>query len=214
MLRLLVVLLALGFAADAHAATVTYEAAPPQDPRDHGPGGVSWVHVKAAPGEINVIDLSRDGSFPVVRDAGAPLVAGAGCQARVDGSVQCPGGTFMVDAGDGDDRVVVRADASVDGGPGSDVLESTIFAGLSGGDGDDVLSGDGSLDGGPGADRLTGGPLPDELEGGAGADAIDGGGGIDTLTFNRSPEGVAVDLAAPVQPDGDVVTWDPRGPTS
>jgi RTX calcium-binding nonapeptide repeat (4 copies) len=208
MVRLLVLLFALGFAADAHAATVTYEPAPPQDPRDHGPGGTSWVRVKAAPGERNVMTLSREDSAPVVRDSGAPLVAGRGCQARADGSVRCPAGELYVDAGDGGDHVVAHGGGIVLGGPGDDVLEADgrEIAGLYGGDGDDVLRGQGTLFGGGGDDRLTGSAGGDELGGGPGADTIDAGAGADTLTFTDSRTGVVVDLAAPVQADGDVVS--------
>jgi len=197
-------------ATNARAATVTYEPAPPADPNDHSGGPFSYVHIKAGPGEANVLDIARAGQAIVIRDAGAPLVYGPGCQEQADGSVRCPAGEVDARMGDGDDRVLAHTGAFVDGGSGNDTLEADLVrfdsSALYGGDGDDVLRGDGDLDGGAGRDRLTGGPGDDILEGGAGADTIDGGAGSDELTFRSSTTGVVVDLADPGPDGGDAVT--------
>lgn len=99
----------------------------------------------------------------------------------------------FVDAGPGDDVVVVRAiGGRVRGGPGDDLLVGGPWRDrLEGGDGADRLLGRGggdTLRGGPGpdvlygdgdADALFGGPGDDALHGGPGADTLDGGAGRD-----------------------------------
>jgi hypothetical protein len=87
----------------------------------------------------------------------------------------------MVDAGDGDDRVVVRADASVDGRNQ-----------LDGGAGNDVVAGRG------GGDKVFGNEGVDRVDGGAGDDnpigeQVDGGSGDDWLAFDGlNPRGTSV----------------------
>jgi hypothetical protein len=159
------------------------------------PGGVLQVSTSA--GEENVIVIERDAAAPVlVKETGAPLAVGAGCQDRPDlGAVLCLGVSALdVDTGDRDDRVtLVDAEgfpdelaAKVAGGDGADVLaagEST--AELLGGQGDDTLTGglgDDDLAGGAGADTIAGGAGTDAIEGGEGDDTLDGGAGFDTLS--------------------------------
>jgi hypothetical protein len=163
------ILLALTPAA-ANAATVsaTYEHVP-------GYRGSSStranITVAAAPGERNAIRIARPGSgLPVITDAGAPLTAGAGCLATVSG-ITCPPppgmdssleSVVLVDAGDGDDTVSVDGtgylSATIDGGPGDDVLTvvAPATASMRGGPGADKLIGGSVLDGGPGPDQLDG----------------------------------------------------------
>jgi Ca2+-binding RTX toxin-like protein len=69
---------------------------------------------------------------------------------------------------------------------------------LWGGDGNDLL------DGGQGNDRLNSGPGNDTLDGGEGNDRIDGGEGIDTLTYQKHPSGVAVNLSTSTAIDGHI----------
>ena len=93
----------------------------------------------------------------------------------------------LVDAGDGDDRVVIfgEGDSLVFGGGGND----TLFGGegrdiLSGDDGNDILQGfegDDQLFGGGGNDILRGLEGDDELFGGGGDDELDGGEDDDRL---------------------------------
>ncbi|MEX2448712.1 MAG: hypothetical protein WD404_08215 [Solirubrobacterales bacterium] len=89
-------------------------------------------------------------------------------------------GGFEVNAGAGDDRVVVSRNVAIPvtirGGPGDDVLV--------GGSGDDKLiggAGDDRLYGRRGADALYGGPGNDLLFGGPGSDLLRGGPGSDLL---------------------------------
>ncbi len=110
---------------------------------------------------------------------------------------------IVVDAGDGNDTVIIAAkikkpaelhgsngDDNLTGGSGND----SIFGGdgvdsliggkgndsIVGGNGDGVLAGD-VIDGGDGNDSLTGGPQNDQIFGGAGDDSIVGGDGDDEL---------------------------------
>ena len=164
------------------------------------------LRVVAAPGEANRLDVAMraDGAFEV-RDGGAPPVAGTGCAPAGD-AVACPiqpaaVARMTADLGDGDDTADVRVDrylTTVAGGPGADTLVATTGT-LDGGEGDDVLTirRDGSLRGGPGADRLTGGPGPDRVDGGPGTDELDGGAGADILSYAGRTEPLTIDVAAP-----------------
>lgn len=94
---------------------------------------------------------------------------------------------FEINAGGGDDRVVVAKEVSVPvtmrGGPGSDQLL--------GGAGPDKLVGGAGLDrlvGGRDADLLYGGPGRDVLIGGPGADVLRGGPGEDRLSGGRGSD--------------------------
>ncbi len=157
----------------------------------------------AAAGEANraVLALSPDGRVLTITDAGAALVAGAGCEAVAPATVRCAapagatvsqGGTGELVAatlGDGDDVLDVGDEGPwsvrVDAGPGSDRV--AIGAGsATGGDGDDVLRYSGGyavLAGGPGADVLQGGDGGESalFDGGPGADVLQGGPGRETM---------------------------------
>jgi Ca2+-binding RTX toxin-like protein len=136
----------------------------------------------------------------------------------------CQGGpgSMHIQAGPGDDSVLVADGATVYGDAGADRIEGGQRPDLYffGGPGDDTLTGStggGSMFGGPGADTLTGGAGrefmieggegDDHIDAGAGDDrvlgspgndTIDGGGGDDELDYSSlaSPSGVAMDLAA------------------
>lgn len=96
---------------------------------------------------------------------------------------------FEVNAGAGDDRVVVARNVSVPatmrGGSGDDMLIGGAGPDkLLGGAGDDRLVGRRGADalfGGPGNDVLLGGPGSDLLRGGPGRDALIGGRGQDDV---------------------------------
>ncbi len=111
---------------------------------------------------------------------------------------------FVVQLGGGDDsfRLLdsLSTNATVDGGPGDDVLR--------GGDGDgNRASGPLSaplptgaiLHGGPGNDQLFGGKSEDRFDegdpGANGSDLLDGGGGSDLVSYKGRRTGVRVDLA-------------------
>jgi len=215
------VLLALVFlaccGADAQASTVAIESFADPDDRSGEPGYAVLV-VAGAPGEANDLSVSTRDAI-VVRDGGAPITAGAGCQAQGDGSVRCspalPLSEVDVDGGDSNDRIVFddTLRGLLRGGPGDDVItvpadahRTGVVSDLHGDDGDDVLSGTGGLHGGPGSDRLTGGPGPDYLSGGPGSDVIDGGAGRDIVSFGEDTAGVVVDLEDPGLDGGDQLT--------
>jgi RTX calcium-binding nonapeptide repeat (4 copies) len=169
-------------------------------------GCFSNVSFHANPGEANDVRLATDGATVTVYDAGAPLVVGEGCAPTGDGGALCrlPTGTIKsvsVLAGDGNDRVAVRA---------SGVVVATNLD-----DGDDMFTGDGVARGDAGDDRLAGGDSDNDLDGGLGADvvlgsggndrigagdgqndALDGGPGRDLVSYVFSRAGVSVDLAA------------------
>jgi Ca2+-binding RTX toxin-like protein len=119
----IVFLLALLLAAPAQAATVKADAE-----CDHF-CSVELTYA-AAPGEVNDLTIThaQDGIVQF-HDAGATVT---GCTAVDASTVRCQGGldgdTTHVDAdlGDGDDTF--HGDASVDGGPGSDLLVSATGA--------------------------------------------------------------------------------------
>jgi Ca2+-binding RTX toxin-like protein len=116
---------------------------------DHGPNPHSTASVfslgfRAAPGEANDVTFEAGPAGLFVRDAGAPIAAGSGCQ-LVPGGAQCspPIGSGVagaaVDLGDGADRIATTLlGVDVLGGPGDDRIEV----------------GSGTLDGGPGADVM------------------------------------------------------------
>lgn len=94
----------------------------------------------AAPGERNVVTVEQPENHTViVRDAGAPIRPGNGCQAQGDGGVRCAMGSphevfgAVVHLGDGDD--VAAGDAIFYGEAGND----RITGNGSGGPGDDEL---------------------------------------------------------------------------
>jgi Ca2+-binding RTX toxin-like protein len=140
------------------------------------------------------IGLSLDGRAYVI-DSPVPLEVGGSVCWHPDAQVNeliCEAtaiGGFEVNAGGGDDSIVVAAAVPVPvtlrGGPGGDRLVGGLGSDkLVGGPGDDVLVGNVGKDllfGGPGDDHLTGGPDYDVLRGGPGEDALAGGPGPDLL---------------------------------
>jgi hypothetical protein len=139
-LALVAVLAALAVAPGASAATVKLQNL---GPNEHSTVDLYAFSFRAAPGEANDVALASDPRGILIRDAGAPLTAGSGCQLVPDGAIcllPTPAiGGGLVDLGDGDDRLATAL-------TGNDVL---------GGPGDDVIEvGSGRLDGGTGADVL------------------------------------------------------------
>jgi hypothetical protein len=132
-------------------------------------------------------------------------------------------GGWIVDGGAGDDSVdagaaAFGAGATVNGGPGNDVLTgSEVDDKLDGGPGDDVIYGQAgfdTLDGGGGRDKLFGGGkgrdslVDGDREGSVDADVLDGGGrGL--LDYSSRTRPVRVDLTNPGHDgengEGDVV---------
>jgi hypothetical protein len=178
------------FSASVAAATASLALLPAAA----GAGTISSANGRlafaAAPGETNDLSIATGADSNVVKDAGAPLTAGPGCQSKPDGSAECSVGpaVIAVDLGDMNDVLTLTGSlpAEVNGGAGNDTLH--------GGPGDDVFRGDAGDDtlqgsdgkdtliGADGADALDGGEGDDSLEGGAGKDTLNGQGGNDTLT--------------------------------
>jgi RTX calcium-binding nonapeptide repeat (4 copies) len=135
-------LLALAFtAAPASAAVIEIE--------DHfcgcdgssGETDTRGIVVRAAPGEVNDISVSRVPRGIVISDGGAPLTGR--CRVARSGGRFCRGEFDGVDVflGDGDDRLVhSTAGGTIEGGPGDDDIRVTNAIYL--------------LTGGPGADRM------------------------------------------------------------
>jgi len=216
--------IALLATSDALAATVSVDTS-----AQFVPGSQHAAIYSAAPGERNRVVAGADPTTAdyydvVVRDTGATVAAGPGCESLDEHTARCAGLTgpppyfdrtrlsILVDVGDGDD--VVRAPASfetpvvVSAGDGNDVVSGAgVLSGDAGDDaltgGDDVPGYKGSgppndvLAGGPGDDVLRAGNGDDTLAGGAGADVIDGGGGTDLVSYADHAAGVRVDLADP-----------------
>lgn len=125
---------------------------------------------------------------PVTADVGTPTQTGTTGDDRitVPATPPAPGEPDIVDAGNGNDRVVGSDNGNATfGGAGND----TLFGGagndmLVGGLGDDTLTGnagDDILHGEDGADTLQGGAGNDMLNGGTGNDSLNGGDGNDIL---------------------------------
>jgi Ca2+-binding RTX toxin-like protein len=140
---------------------------------------ITSMSYTAAPGEHNRIAVARDARTGqqaiLLRDSGAPVVAGTGCSAIDAQTVTCAASVASVDAGDGDDTVTTPT--------------SAIAVVARGGEGADALTGGGYLSGGPGNDVLSFGQLACmgpcqhvELDGGAGDDVLRGGPGDDVLS--------------------------------
>jgi hypothetical protein len=158
----------------AHAAEQPHEAEP--------------VNVLLAGGEEDnsiKITVSPDGRTYVI-DSVVPLEVGGEICWHPEGQeteLLCEAaaiGGFEVNAGAGDDKVVVdpkvRIPATLRGGPGFDRLDGGGGADkLIGGSGNDILNGHG------GDDSLFGGPDNDLLLGGSGNDTLNGGSGDDRL---------------------------------
>ena len=132
-------------------------------------------------GESNRATIEYDTGFWVVRDSGVPSIGlvqlnGGGCTIIGPLEIRCPAATTLahnVSLGDGDDTLslVTSLPATIDGGPGADVLN-----------------------GAGGADALTGGGGDDTLRGGAGGDSFTGGDGSDTLDYGAAASPVNFDV--------------------
>jgi Ca2+-binding RTX toxin-like protein len=125
-------------------------------------------------GETNDVTISAAGANVIVRDAGAPLTAGAGCAPVNPNQVTCSNvARITADLADGDDHVrnTTSIPSNIQGNAGNDIVE--------GGAGDDVLLGEGGIDqiyAGDGNDTVN-------TRGGL-ADLVDCGPGIDTLLYD------------------------------
>ena len=118
----------------------------------------------ADPGEANRITATRSGDLMRIRDDGAALRVGEGCELTSSNEAVCHAtGAVEAELGDGDDTFTAKRGY------------------VSGGDGNDTITADGTLDGGPGDDTLTGGPRRDNLKGGGGHDILRGRDGPDLL---------------------------------
>ena len=147
---------------------------------------VHVVHGRAvfndAAGAADNVRVSHRGARLRFGDLSATVNAGAGCAAAGPHAVTCNGAAIravVVKLGEGDDRVIVRAQlragpVEVVAGPGQDIVrtEGPSIEAL-GGPGGDVIYG------GPRSDRLQGGPGNDELRSHGGPDVILGLGGDD-----------------------------------
>lgn len=139
------------------------------------------VVFRADPGERNAVKIENTDGRVTLRDAGAPVRAGAGCQPVDPSAVSCSlGGMSVLESsvslGDGDDQLTV--------------------AGWLGGIADEGLGGLAEIDAGPGDDIVVGGRGSETVEGGPGRDVLQGGRGDD-----RFPAGDE-DLGAPDRVDG------------
>lgn len=141
-----------------------------------------------------VVRLSEDGRSYVVDSVAVLEVGGEVCvhPDRNPFRLICeakPISGFEVNAGRGDDRVVIGRDVPVPvtlrGGPGDDrLLGGSESDKLVGGAGADLLvgrGGDDRLYGGPGDDKLVGASGDDLLRGGPGRDRYFPGGGEDRI---------------------------------
>lgn len=141
----------------AHAGTVEVVA-------NDEPHFGDYVQFTAAAGETNHVTVVRSMRKLRVRDDGAPLEVGEGCDRTSPNEALCENTDFFeVALGDGDDTLTAARGY------------------ISGGAGNDTITAKGTLDGGPGDDTLTGGPHRDDLSGGGGEDTLYGRGGDDLL---------------------------------
>lgn len=164
------------------------------------------VIFRADPGERNAVRVETANGLVTVRDAGAPVRAGAGCEPVDPSTVSCRLGEARVlessvSLGDGDDQLTVvgwlggmteegvGGLAEIDAGPGEDI----VVAG----------SGSETIGGGPGRDELHGGRGEDRFPAGEEdlGDVIDGGPGQDIVSYAGASRPVRADLtdARPVQ---------------
>jgi Ca2+-binding RTX toxin-like protein len=179
-------------------------------------------------GESNAVRISGAASTFVVRDSGATIRAVTPCtvsepRQNVPAQASCPAqglANFAVDAGDGDDVVIIdnlALPAAVVGGPGDDRIEGgdggDLLVGLSGNDLLTGRSGPDNLRGGPGDDILAGGAGDDSFQTDSGADSLDGGPGFDSVSYADRFVPVAVTLDG-VANDGQQGEGDNVLPTS
>jgi hypothetical protein len=225
-LRTLVLALLLLMTLPAVAGASTVSVEPFREPPEIDPFGscgrymtcpADMVVVAAASGEVNYLDitegvLSAGQTRYLVRDNGAPVVAGPGCE-RVDQSAPasaafCSAGAIgPVQLGDGNDWITSPR-GWVYGGDGDDVM-TVPFGDVNGGRGNDVLLVDtGVADGEAGDDLLIGG----RGAGGSGNDRLivlsgQGESGDDTLNCFRQRSGCYLNGGA-----GDDVLGGSGGP--
>lgn len=173
--------------------------------------GAGNDHVDGGPGDDQI--SGGDGDDILYGGDGQDRISGDDGQDEIHGGA----GNDDLDGGAGYDRVfgddghdLLQATDGGDllnGGAGNDVLEGdeqlNVLIGGPGGDtlngyggADDLQGGEGNdiLDGGDGPDQLHGGDGDDRLDGGLGADLISGGTGRDTVSYDESPQAVAVSL--------------------
>ena len=186
----LALVLLLILAAPAGAANVT-AGADRECPYKSGCYEYTALKVTASAGEANDLQHTHDGREHTFRDAGAPLMAGAGCRnvdaSTVTCSVAHEGFKLEIETGDGDDRVDAPGAYGIRGGDGNDVLHGQYVFGEAG---NDTLSGRGPHDGGEGDDRIVGGGTA-----GPGDDVIDASAG--SLGYSSLGPGVDVYLGSP-----------------
>lgn len=183
--------------------------------------GGTQIAYTAAAGEINDVLVFEAGVEALrIADAGAEIIAGAGCIAESVHQVRCVGlsrGFFRIKLvlGDGNDSASLddfgggygNAHVGVHGGSGDDLIGGSYGTDrLYGNEGADVLRASlcdsrtgfrGILDGGPGDDDLKGGGC-DSLVGGKGADLISGTSDSrlreDSADYSRSTRPIVVRL--------------------
>lgn len=198
------------FPASAFGATVSVDVI----------GGVTYT---AAPGELNVVELSETGGTVTITDSGAVISAGTGCNQVSAHEATCSGvthnpGIRLDDLGDtaslvgadsvfftlvgqgGNDHLTLcaRCHGLLVGESGADTLQGgNKGSGLWGGDGPDSLTGGAYYDGirgGRGKDTIHAGGREDSIAPGGGDDFVDGGAGNDRLVFAVWKRRVVVDL--------------------
>lgn len=175
--------------------------------------GESFTIPSVASGGTNVAALSG-GGFVVAYPTGAyPGFSAAaqvfdenavavGSPIAASGTDAVSGGGFVAPFGTDDFAVAWST------GFGNSVTTNIrpYFSATEGTTGADVMNGTSGIDflrGNAGDDTLNGLDGNDVLAGGAGADTIDGGNGIDTATYEDSPSGVTINLAAHTASGGD-----------
>lgn len=180
---LLSLLLVLLTAPAAQAADVS-AARIPDGPGTSGPDGIR-IELTARPGERNDVRVQWPGLGVELRDAGAPLVAGSGCEQLDEHAVRCAAGFDVMRLaaylGDGDDPAAPSSDV-LDGGAGVDsvsyaqrdtpVVVDLADPGPDGapGEGDELL----------GVESVTGGTAADVLVGDGGRNSLYAAGGSST----------------------------------
>ena len=153
------------------------------------------VRYVGAGSEVNRVQIAHapDGSYTVI-DPGARVRVSTGCRSTGRSTAVCSGAIngVSISGRNGGDRLDVRfleVPATLDGGPGNDVL---IGGGandlVDGDDGNDDLIGNG------GADRLQADSGHDDLRGGPAGDVIDGGTGADTVDYADATGPLSIDL--------------------
>jgi hypothetical protein len=146
-------------------------------------GGVLVIEGGDAANEL-VVEPAGVGYL--VDDPGEGVVAGLGCVQISSRSASCAGPVFRLDVRSGEGRDLVglwgvRTPATVDAGPGDDLVEGgTAADSLTGGGGHDTLNGR------RGTDNLLGEGGDDWLAGSRGRDALDAAGGDDVLRAGTS----------------------------